>query len=85
MINRVIKINIKCFSLVSAAISHSELTFDMPEGSTASDALERVRKMNEAKLGALPIRVAVNQEYVTGDVVLKNDDEVALIPPVSGG
>lgn len=80
-----IKVNIKCFSLVSVAINESELTFEMPEGSTAFDALERVRKMNEAKLGALPIRVAVNQEYVTGDVTLKNEDEVALIPPVSGG
>lgn len=80
-----IKVNIKCFSLVSAALNESELTLDMPEGARAADVLGRVREMNKAKLGALPIRVAVNQEYVTGDVVLKNDDEVALIPPVSGG
>jgi len=29
--------------------------------------------------------VAVNQEYVTGEHVLSDGDEAALIPPVSGG
>jgi molybdopterin converting factor small subunit len=83
--NPMIKVNIKCFSLVSLALNQSELTFEMPEGTTTSDVLGRVREMNKTKLSTLPIRVAVNQEYVTGDVVLKNDDEIALIPPVSGG
>ena len=31
------------------------------------------------------IAVAVNQEYVRGSVVLRDGDEVALLPPVSGG
>lgn len=35
------------------------------------------------KLSSLAI--AVNNEYADADVVLSNDDEVALIPPVSGG
>lgn len=80
-----IRVHVMCFSLVSTALDRSEFVLELPEGSTASDVLERVRKMNEAKLGMLPIRVAVNEEYVPGNMVLKNDDEVALIPPVSGG
>lgn len=31
------------------------------------------------------IRVAVNQEFATADVRLKDGDEVALFPPVTGG
>ena len=31
------------------------------------------------------IAVAVNQEYARADVVLTDGDEVALLPPVSGG
>lgn len=31
------------------------------------------------------LAVAVNSEYAEDDQVLKNGDEVALIPPVSGG
>ncbi|MCE3252924.1 MAG: moaD [Cellvibrio sp.] len=29
--------------------------------------------------------VAVNHEYVKGDVVIKSGDEVAFFPPVTGG
>ena len=36
-----------------------------------------------SKLSSLAI--AVNSEYATDDVVLKKDDEIAIIPPVSGG
>ena len=31
------------------------------------------------------LRYAVNQDYVPGDQVLRDGDEVALIPPVAGG
>lgn len=30
-------------------------------------------------------RVAVNREFATGETLLSSDDEIALIPPVSGG
>ena len=30
-------------------------------------------------------RIAVNHEFVESDIALNNGDEVALIPPVSGG
>lgn len=31
------------------------------------------------------IRIAVNQEYVTGNPSLKEGDEIAFFPPVTGG
>ena len=31
------------------------------------------------------ISLAVNEEYCEPDLVLKDGDEIALIPPVSGG
>jgi len=36
-----------------------------------------------SKLSSLA--VAVNSEYATDDIALKKDDEIAIIPPVSGG
>ena len=36
-----------------------------------------------SKLSSLAI--AVNSEYANDDVVLKKGDEIAIIPPVSGG
>lgn len=38
---------------------------------------------NFAKLSSLA--VAVNSEYATDDMPLKKSDEIAIIPPVSGG
>lgn len=38
---------------------------------------------NFAKLSSLA--VAVNSEYATDDMPLKKNDEIAIIPPVSGG
>ena len=31
------------------------------------------------------IRVAVNEEYAEGDQVISSEDDVVIIPPVSGG
>jgi len=31
------------------------------------------------------VAVAVNHEFVKGDALIRPDDEVALLPPVSGG
>jgi molybdopterin converting factor subunit 1 len=47
-----------------------------------SDLQQRMPKLQDFR-GA--IALAVNYEYVSGSVVLRDNDEVALIPPVSGG
>ena len=31
------------------------------------------------------LRFAVNQEYVVENIILNEDDEIAVFPPVSGG
>ena len=31
------------------------------------------------------LRIAVNLEYITSNTKIKNDDEIAIFPPVSGG
>jgi MoaE-MoaD fusion protein len=59
---------------------------DLPPGSTAGDLLDVLgagREVLRAARGSL--RVAVNQEFVALSHVLQDGDEVALIPPVSGG
>jgi MoaE-MoaD fusion protein len=47
-----------------------------------SDLQQRMPKLQDFR-GA--IALAVNYEYAGGSVVLRENDEVALIPPVSGG
>jgi MoaE-MoaD fusion protein len=58
---------------------------ELPDGATVADLLAALR---DTPVGPIPDRsaiVAVNREYADGDVVISAGDEVALIPPVSGG
>jgi molybdopterin converting factor subunit 1 len=63
-----------------------ELALELPDGATARDLVERLRGSGGAweRLPAAPA-VAVNLEYVPLATPLREGDEVALIPPVSGG
>jgi len=57
---------------------------EIADNATVADVLNVYRE----RLGSFAwesIAVAVNQEYARADAVLKDADEVALLPPVSGG
>ena len=59
---------------------------DLPAGSTARDAFDVLRLLHPA-IDADPgrIRPARNREFCEWEAVLAADDELAFIPPVSGG
>jgi molybdopterin converting factor subunit 1 len=63
-----------------------EMTMRLPAGATARDLVEALRAAGPQweRLPASPA-VAVNLEYVPLGTLLNDGDEVALIPPVSGG
>jgi MoaE-MoaD fusion protein len=58
-----------------------ELTLDLPEGARVRDALSELNGLAEG----LPLVMAVNREYADENAPLDSGDELALIPPVSGG
>ena len=59
----------------------SEVTLELPDGARVSDALAELSGLAEG----LPLVMAVNREYAAEDQLLDPGDELALIPPVSGG
>jgi len=59
----------------------AELELELPEGASVADALDRMRALTEG----VPVVMAVNQEYADGASTLHGGDEIALIPPISGG
>ncbi|MEO6029003.1 MAG: molybdopterin converting factor subunit 1 [Candidatus Binatia bacterium] len=61
-----------------------EAAIDLPEGATVSDLWSRLLSRFD-KLPAEPPRFAVNRLYVDKAHPLHDNDELALIPPVSGG
>jgi len=60
---------------------------DLPEeGAPATvGALENRLRASHPALAGKPFRVAVNQAYAGPGDPVAPDDEIALIPPVSGG
>ena len=59
---------------------------ELPTGSTVSDVYEALRKLHPALVAdRIAVRGALNQEFVEWDAAVADGDEVAFIPPVSGG
>ena len=62
------------------------MELELPQGATVGRlADEMVHRYPAMTRKASRLVVAVNQEYQEHDHVLSGGDEVALIPPVSGG
>ncbi|HTL28595.1 MAG TPA: molybdopterin converting factor subunit 1 [Tepidisphaeraceae bacterium] len=80
------KINLKFFAILHDLAGVREGMLDLPQGATVSDASNAIAKQFPSIAKHLPrVAYAVNQEYRASDAVLSEGDELALIPPVSGG
>src|SRR4029077_8192083 len=59
---------------------------EVPVGSTVADVYEAIQKLHPGlQADQSAVRVALNQEFTDWDSKVANGDEVAFIPPVSGG
>jgi len=80
------KTRVRLFAILREKVGASELTLELPEAATVADLLKEMARRYPTLLdGASPTMVAVNAEYAQESRVLHDGDEVALIPPVSGG
>jgi molybdopterin synthase catalytic subunit len=80
------KIEVLFFGVLKDLLGRSGETVDLPEGSRVREVLfhyAREAPRFEAMVPSLAI--SVNQEYSGADRALREGDEVALLPPVSGG
>ena len=71
------------------AFGRSSEQLEMPAASTVATLLESLRARGDAwsreLAGGRAVRVAVNQEIAPSSAALRDGDEVALFPPVTGG
>ena len=81
-----ISVNIKPFASYREMIGEKGIVMNLPEGSSVSALIsDLVDKYPGLKPVESKMVVAVNYEYQGHNYILRSDDEVALIPPVSGG
>ncbi len=80
------RVTVRFFAGMRERAGSGAMALDVRDGATVDEAVaEVVRTGQDGR--AFPSRVmkAVNGEYADGDAVLREGDELALIPPVSGG
>lgn len=80
------KVLVRCFAAAREIVGTGEMVLELPEGSTLTQLVDQIRgefPRLEGLAGSLLF--SVNREYASSDRRLAAGDEVALIPPVSGG
>jgi molybdopterin synthase catalytic subunit len=80
------RVRVLFFGVLKDLAGRSSDGVDLPEGTSVADLLAHYGLQIAGMKEMLPsLAVAVNQRYVGSATELKADDEVALLPPVSGG
>jgi molybdopterin converting factor subunit 1 len=76
-----VHVKVRLFAGLRERAGANEVELELPDGAVVGDALARMSEI----AGDTPVVMAVNQEYAGADAPLHAGDELALIPPVSGG
>lgn len=76
-----VEVTVRLFAMLRERAGAGEIVLDLPEGASVRDALDSLGHL----ASGLPLVMAVNREYAPAHQVLDAGDELALIPPVSGG
>ena len=80
------RVTIRLFARLRDIAQQSEFAREMPAGATAADVWRTlVGEFPEMARYDSSISTAVNADYAGMGTVLADDDEVAFLPPVSGG
>jgi molybdopterin converting factor subunit 1 len=81
-----IAVKVKLFAVAKDFAGLGEMVLSLESGSTVSKVIDHLVAQNSAFAEwRSHLRYAVNSEYVDEDYRLEDADEVAIIPPVSGG
>jgi molybdopterin converting factor subunit 1 len=78
------RVQVLYFGVLRERLRGERVRLDIADGAIVADVLNVYRE-RVPDFAWDSIAVAVNQEYARAEDVLKDGDEVALLPPVSGG
>lgn len=83
------RVKLLSFGVLREVFGAGTQDVEIPDGSTVGNLLQILeqRTSNLTMYGKVwqSLAVAVNREYSSSGAVLRDGDEVALLPPVSGG
>ena len=81
------RLTVRLFAILRERAGADTVEINLGEEATAADAIAALRATPELAevLERMPARLAVNREYALPDARLSPGDELAAIPPISGG
>ena len=74
-------VRVRLFAQLRERAGRDAVELELPDGARVADALAALDDV----AGGLPVVMAVNREYAAASTPLSPGDELALVPPVSGG
>lgn len=78
-------IKVECYGITRDLFGESELVINLNEANTVSELKAYLVEKAPSLKELASLNIAVNQEYADDELLLKENDEIVLIPPVSGG
>jgi molybdopterin converting factor subunit 1 len=79
-------VRVRLFAILRERLGSDSVEIELPAGATVEDALAELARGELGELlQKLPVQMAVNRDYAEPSTPLASGDELALIPPVSGG
>ena len=83
------KVRVKFFASLRESIGVSELDLDLPDQAQRQHLMDALCNTLDStqytQLAAPRNTIAVNQNLTRGDFKLKHEDEIAFLPPITGG
>jgi molybdopterin synthase catalytic subunit len=82
-----VTVTVRLFAILRDRAGRDSIELRLPEGATVADALRALADTPGLAdpLARLTVRMAVNRDYADAETALASGDELALVPPVSGG
>jgi molybdopterin synthase catalytic subunit len=80
-----VRVSVRLFAGLRERAGTDRLEVELPEDARVADVLAAMAATPVGELRPRECVVAVNREYATADEPVRAGDEVALVPPVSGG
>lgn len=78
-------VNILAFGIAKDIFGGSSIKVELPDGATAADLKSALEQQYPRLKQLASYLLAVNNEYTEDTLTLSATDEIAIIPPVSGG
>jgi len=80
-------VRVRLYAVLRERVGREAIDVELADGATVADAMRELSLIPalDGVLHRMTVQMAVNREYATSDTRLGAHDELALIPPVSGG